>query len=43
LNDALRAVMIDGAKLTSVAGELGILGLWGLVAFVVALRLFRWQ
>jgi ABC-type multidrug transport system permease subunit len=43
LNDALRAVMIDGAKLTAVAGELGILGLWGFVAFAVALRLFRWQ
>jgi ABC-2 type transport system permease protein len=43
LNDALRAVMIDGAKLTSVAGELGILALWGLVAFAIALRLFRWQ
>jgi ABC-type multidrug transport system permease subunit len=43
LNDALRAVMVDGAKLTSVADELGILGLWGLVAFVIALRLFRWQ
>lgn len=43
LNDALRAVMIDGASLASVAGQLGILGLWGGVAFAIALRLFRWQ
>jgi ABC-type multidrug transport system permease subunit len=43
LNDALRAVMIDGAKLTSVAGELAILAFWGMVAFAIALRLFRWQ
>ena len=43
LNDALRAVMIDGASLASVAGQLGVLGAWGLVAFAVALRLFRWQ
>jgi ABC-type multidrug transport system permease subunit len=43
LNDALRAVMIDGATLASVAHELGVLSLWGAVAFAVALRLFRWQ
>ena len=43
LNDALRAVMIDGASLGSVAGQLGILGVWGAVAFAIALRLFRWQ
>ncbi len=43
LNDALRAVMIDGASLASVAVELGIVGLWGAVAFAIALRLFRWQ
>jgi len=43
LNDALRAVMIDGVSLASVAGELGILCAWGAVAFAVALRLFRWQ
>jgi ABC-type multidrug transport system permease subunit len=43
LNDALRAVMIDGARLSAVGGQLGVLGLWGLIAFAVALRLFRWQ
>jgi ABC-2 type transport system permease protein len=43
LNDALRAVMIDGASLTSVTRELCVLGVWGAVAFAVALRLFRWR
>jgi ABC-type multidrug transport system permease subunit len=43
LNDALRSVMIDGASFASVLPELGLLGLWGAVAFVVALRLFRWK
>jgi ABC-type polysaccharide/polyol phosphate export permease len=43
LNEALRAVMIDGASVASVAGQLGILGLWGAAAFAIALRLFRWQ
>ncbi len=43
LNDALRAVMIDGATLASVAPELLIVAFWGVAAFAFALRLFRWQ
>jgi ABC transporter DrrB family efflux protein len=43
LNDALRSVMIDGATLASVAGELGLLCVWGVLTFAVALSLFRWQ
>jgi ABC transporter DrrB family efflux protein len=43
LNEALRAVMIDGAALASVAGRLAIIAGWGLVAFGAALKLFRWR
>lgn len=43
INHALRSVMIDGATLASVAGELGIAVLWGGAAFAAALRLFRWS
>lgn len=43
LNDALRAVYNEGAGLAGVAGELALVGAWGLAAFLVALRLFRWQ
>ena len=43
LNDALRAVMLDGAGLAAVAPELLNLTLWGAVSFAVALRIFRWQ
>jgi ABC-type polysaccharide/polyol phosphate export permease len=43
LNDALRAVMLEGSGLAAVSGELAILAAWGLVSFVVALRIFRWQ
>jgi ABC-type multidrug transport system permease subunit len=42
VNDALRAVMLDGASLWAVAGELLICGVWGGVSFVLALVLFRW-
>jgi ABC-2 type transport system permease protein len=43
LNDALREAMIDGAGLVEVSGKLGIVSLWGVASFVVALRFFRWR
>ncbi len=43
LNDALRAVMNEGASLVGVAPQLGVLAAWGLVCFLLALKLFRWQ
>jgi ABC-type polysaccharide/polyol phosphate export permease len=43
LNDALRAVMIDGAAVTETIGMLAVVSAWGLVSFVVALRIFRWR
>lgn len=43
LNDALRAVMLEGAGLADVADELGLLTGWGLISFGVALRIFRWR
>jgi len=43
LNDALRAVMNDGASLASVADKVAICGAWGVGCFVLALRLFKWR
>ncbi len=43
LNDALRAVMIDGSRLGEVGTPLGIVTAWGIVSFVVALQIFRWR
>ncbi len=43
LNDALRAVMLDGSPLGPLVPELALLAAWGLVSFLVALRIFRWQ
>ena len=43
LNDALRAVMIDGASLASTAGLLAIVAAWGVGSFLMALRIFRWR
>jgi ABC-type multidrug transport system permease subunit len=43
LNDALRAVMLEGRGLAAVGLESAILAAWGLVAFVVAVKIFRWR
>jgi ABC-type multidrug transport system permease subunit len=43
LNDALRAVMNEGASPSAIAHEVAILAAWGLGSFVLALRFFRWQ
>jgi ABC-type multidrug transport system permease subunit len=43
LNDALRAVMNDGAPLRSIWVAVAVLAGWGLVSFAVALKIFRWQ
>jgi ABC-2 type transport system permease protein len=43
LNDALRAVMIDGTSLAQLGAPLAIVAGWGLASFVVALQIFRWR
>jgi ABC-2 type transport system permease protein len=43
LNDVMRAVMNDGVPLVSHWKQVAIVLAWGLVSFVVALRIFRWQ
>jgi ABC-type multidrug transport system permease subunit len=43
LNDALRAVMLEGAGLAPLVPELALLAAWGGISFVIALKVFRWQ
>jgi ABC-2 type transport system permease protein len=43
VNDALRGVMNEGAPLSALGLETGILLAWALVTFTIALRIFRWQ
>jgi ABC-2 type transport system permease protein len=42
LNDALRAVILEGATLVSQSGRIAVLAVWGGVSFILALRWFRW-
>jgi ABC-2 type transport system permease protein len=43
LNQALRGVMNDGESLAAQTTRLAILAAWGVVSFVLALKLFRWR
>jgi ABC-type multidrug transport system permease subunit len=41
--DALRANMLQGGGLAQVAPQAGVLGVWLVVGFTLALKLFRWK
>jgi ABC transporter DrrB family efflux protein len=43
LVDALRGVMLEGLPLAGVWPEIATVAAWGGVAFVVAIRIFRWM
>jgi ABC-type multidrug transport system permease subunit len=43
LNNALRAVMLEGRGLPAIGNELAVIVVWGLVSFSLALKIFRWQ
>jgi len=43
LNDALRNVAFEGAHLTDCWKQLGILAIWGILTYAVAVRVFKWE
>jgi ABC-2 type transport system permease protein len=43
VNEALRAVVNDGASVTSLGPEMLGMGVWAVITFVLAIRLFRWE
>jgi len=43
LNDALRGLMLEGRALSTLGIEIGVLAAWAVVAFVVAVAVFRWD
>jgi ABC-2 type transport system permease protein len=42
LNDALRAIILQGASLSSQWVPLGVMAVWGGLSFLIALKWFRW-
>jgi ABC-2 type transport system permease protein len=43
LNDALRAVMLEGRGVSSISFELALMAAWSVVTFWAALKIFRWR
>jgi ABC-2 type transport system permease protein len=43
LNDAMRNVAFEGAHLNDCGKQIGILLLWGVAAYAVAIKVFRWE
>jgi ABC-2 type transport system permease protein len=43
LNDAFRKIAFEGQHLWNVGLELGVLALWGVVVYIVAVKVFRWE
>ena len=43
LNTAMRAVAFEGQSLWDVKSEIGILLLWGIAVYAVAIKVFKWE
>jgi len=43
LNTAMRAVAFEGQNLWDVRSEIGILLIWGVVVYIVAIKVFKWE
>ena len=43
VNDSLRKVSFEGTHLAGCWKQMGILGLWGIIVYAVAIRVFRWE
>jgi ABC-2 type transport system permease protein len=43
LNDAMRNVAFEGAHLTDCGKQMGILLVWGITTYAVAIKVFKWE
>ena len=43
LNDAMRNVAFEGAHLNDCLKQIGILAIWGVAVYIIAIRVFRWE
>jgi ABC-2 type transport system permease protein len=43
LNTAMRSVAFEGMHLWNVRNEIGILALWGVIVYAIAIKVFRWE
>jgi len=43
LNDSMRKISFEGSDLWGVRNEIGILLIWSVVIFIIAIKVFRWE
>jgi ABC-2 type transport system permease protein len=43
LNTAMRAVAFEGQSLWDVKNEIGIILIWGVIVYIVAIKVFKWE
>jgi ABC-2 type transport system permease protein len=43
LNDAMRNVAFEGAHLSDCGKQIGILLIWGLIVYAIAIKVFKWE
>ncbi len=43
LNNALRSIAFEGKNLWDVRSEIGVLLIWGVVVYIVAIKVFKWE
>ena len=43
VGEGVRMITTEGASLVAVAPQLGLIALWGLVAYLIAFKVFRWE
>ena len=43
LNDAMRKVAFEGAGLLSLGNQIGIVALWGVAVYILAVKVFKWE
>ncbi len=43
LNDAMRNIAFEGSHLVDCGKQLGILGLWGVGLYAIAIKVFKWE
>ena len=43
LNDAMRKVAFEGASLFDISHQIGIILLWGIIIYALAIKFFRWE
>jgi ABC-2 type transport system permease protein len=43
LNDAMRKVAFEGAGIFSLGPQIGVIALWGIGIYALAVKVFRWE